>query len=105
MRASIPNTEQLEMSENNDIKEEKRQSMRLAMWKYLRRQDTENTQPASVCTYFCVASLILFNCCSRATCLSGFSGILYVSETGAWNCAAFASYFSLEPLYTGCSGT
>ena len=44
MRASIPNTEQLEMSENNDIKEEKRQSMRLAMWKYLRRQDTENTQ-------------------------------------------------------------
>ena len=41
MRASIPNTEQLEMSENNDIKEEKRQSMRLAMWKYLRRQDTE----------------------------------------------------------------
>lgn len=44
MRASIPNTEQLKMSENNDIKEEKRQSMRLAMWKYLRRQDTENTQ-------------------------------------------------------------
>lgn len=44
MRASIPNTEQLEMSENNDIKEEKRQSMRLAMMKYLRRQDTENTQ-------------------------------------------------------------
>ena len=62
-------------------------------------------RPASVCTYFCVASRILFNCCSRATCLSGFSGILYVSETGAWNCAAFASYFSLEPLYTGCSGT
>ena len=41
MRASIPNTEQLEMSENNDIKRRKRQSMRLAMWKYLRRQDTK----------------------------------------------------------------